>query len=538
MPKLIILGEKSPIKEYELLPLNSLGRHPSQTIQVLDRLVSKEHAVIEVSETGTILRDLGSRNGSFVNNRLVTDEVPLNHGDKLLLGGTRMVYMDPAADSAHKQMTKVTIAPEFIQSAIAAKLSHEDLKDFQPETAIKDITVLRRDYEKLRMAYQLQQDIANEVDLDVLLQSIMDSLFVNLKCDRGAILLMNRDKGELETRCVKNRNPDAADEINISHTILDQVLKEKSAVLSSDASMDSRFQGAHSIIMQGIRSTMCVPLIAREDVLGVIHMDSLIATSAFTERDLGLVQGLATQAALSIQNSLLVLQREEDARVRERFSRLLSPNLVEQLVEGKVAIEKGGENRHSTVLFSDIRGFTAMSQRLDPSEIVAMLNEYFEIMVDIVFDHEGTLDKYMGDGMMAVFGSPLDLDDAEFKAVAAAVKMREALWEFNDTRRAEGLEPMHMGIGIDTGPLVAGYMGSTKTMNYTVIGPPVNMAARLCGVAKADEVLISDTTLAKIRSRAMTEALPPIELKGIGHAVIPYNVVSVTEPPVVDDSEE
>ncbi len=528
MPKLIILGDKSPIKEYELQPLNSLGRHPSQTIQVLDRLVSKEHAVIEVNDDGVILRDLGSRNGSFVNNRLVTDEVPLNHGDKLLLGGTRMVFMDPAQDTAHKQMTKVTIAPEFVQSAIAAKLSHEDLKEFQPESAIKDVGHLRRDYEKLRMAYMLQQDIANEVDLNSLLNGIMESLFAHLRCDRGAILLMNRQSGQLETKCVKTRSSSTSDDINISHTIIDQVLSEKSAVLSSDASMDSRFQGAQSIIMQGIRSTMCVPLIAHDDVLGVIHLDSLIATSAFTERDLGIVQGLAAQAAISIQNSLLVIQKEEDARVREKFSRLLSPNLVEQLVEGKVEIVKGGENRHSTVLFSDIRGFTSMSERLAPGEIVQMLNEYFEIMVDIVFEYEGTLDKFMGDGMMAVFGSPLEIDDAPMKAVAAAVKMREALWEFNDTRRAENLEPMHMGIGIDTGHLVAGYMGSSKTMNYTVIGPPVNLAARLCGVARADHILISDNTLTHVSDRVDSEILDAVELKGIGRPITPHNVLAVS----------
>ena len=529
MPKLIVLGDKSPIKEHELLPLNSLGRHPSQSIQLLDRLVSKEHAVVEYSDGTVILRDLGSRNGSFVNNRLVTEPVPLQHGDKLLLGGTRLVFMNPEADHSSPSMTRVTIGPDYVQSAIAAKISAAEHREFQPEGDIADVGVLRRDYEKLRMAYKLQRDIALEVDLDLLLNKIMDSLFESLRCDRGAILLMD-GSGELETRCVKTRRAhggEEAEEISISHTIMDQVLKDKAAVLSSDASMDSRFQGAQSIIMQGIRSTMCVPLIAREEVLGIIHVDSLIATAAFTDRDLNIVQGLATQAAMAIENSLLVVQRESDVRIREKFSRLLSPNLVDQIVDGRLEIVKGGENRMSTVLFSDLRGFTAMSERMEPGEVVHMLNEYFEIMVDIVFEFEGTLDKFMGDGIMAVFGSPVHIDEGPLKAVGAALKMKHALAEFNEMRRAEDLEEMSMGIGIDTGHLVAGYMGSTKTMNYTVIGPPVNLASRLCSVARPDEILISDTTLGVLSTRVVYETLPAVQLKGIREPVAPINVMGL-----------
>ena len=526
MPKLIVLGDKSPIKEYELLDVNSLGRHPSQTVQILDRLVSKEHAIVENREGRYFLKDLGSRNGSFVNSRLVNEIMELHHGDKLLMGGTRLVFMDPEKDNP-RSLTRVTIAPEVVQSAIAAKLSHSDQREFQPESSIRDDMQLRSDYEKLRMAYKLQRDVGNEVDLGQLLNLIMDSLFEALKCDRGAILLMGH-KGELETKCVKTRrDQDKGEEISISHTILDQVLRDKTAVLSSDASMDSRFQGAQSIIMQGIRSTMCVPLIARADVLGVIHLDSLIATNAFTDRDLNIVQGLATQAAMAIENSLLVKQREEDVRVRASFSRLLSPNLVEQLVEGKLIIEKGGENRHSTVLFSDLRGFTAMSERLEPGEVVHMLNEFFEIMVDILFEFDGTLDKFMGDGIMAVFGSPVEVGESALKAVAASLRMQHALMEFNEMRRSEGLEEMRMGIGIDTGPLVAGYMGSTKTMNYTVIGPPVNLAARLCAVAKPEQILISQKTRDAIGDRMITEGLPAIQLKGIREPVTPFTVLGL-----------
>ena len=532
MAKLIVLGDKAPAKEYELGLSSSIGRHPSQTIQLLDRLVSKEHAVIEDRSGVYILRDLQSRNGTFVNNRMITEDTRLQHGDKLLLGSTRLVYMDAATETRAPQLTRVTIAPELIQSAIAAKIAHSETNEFVPETAIKNEAELRRDYERLRIAYKLQRDIALEVDLDKLLQKIMDSLFESRNCDRGAILLIDPSTGQLATECVKTRRPGQKqeDEISISHTIIDQVVREKTAVLSSDASVDSRFSAAHSVILQGIRSTMCVPLVSRNDVLGVIHLDSLIATGAFTERDLNLVQGLGTQAAMAIENSNLVRQRTNDAALREKFSRLLSPNLVDQLVEGTLAIEKGGQNRQATVLFSDLRGFTSMSERKEPQDIVEMLNEFFEIMVDAVFEFEGTLDKFMGDGIMAVWNCPVDIEQSARKAVQAGLKMQQVLREFNEVRVAEGLDEMRMGIGIDTGDLVAGYMGSTKTMSYTVIGPPVNLASRLCGVAEAGQVLVSGNTLETLGEGAVYQALDPLRLKGIRDLVTPYNVTGLQSP--------
>ncbi len=529
MAKLTIVGGNANESEYVLSSsVTSIGRHPSQTIQLLDRLVSKEHAVVETNESGVTIRDCGSRNGTFVNAEAIEGTARLRHGDKLLLGSTRMVFTDEPLKASTATGTRVKIEKDDAASSIAAKLEHREEHEFEPETAIADETVLRRNYEKLRTAYALQKTVALEVKQDELLRKIMNSLFETLRCDRGAILLLDPETNEFRNQFVKQRETtggggmDSDGEINISHTILDQVVRDKAAILSSDARLDSRFAGAQSIILQGIRSTMCVPLISHDTVLGVIHLDSLFTTGAFTEADLNLVQGLAYQAAIAIENSMLVNQREQDARIREKFSRLLSPVLVDQLVQGKVEIKKGGEDRQSTVLFSDLRGFTAMSQRQEPAEIVHTLNEYFEIMVDIVFEFDGTLDKFMGDGIMAVWGSPVEEPQAALKAVGAAVKMQEAMAEFNEMRVSEGLEAMTMGIGIDTGMLVAGYMGSTKTMNYTVIGPPVNLAARLCGVAKGHQILISGNTLSKLPETVGVEALPPIRLKGISEEVVPH----------------
>src|SRR5690606_2360078 len=140
--------------------------------------------------------------------------------------------------------------------------------------------------------------------------------------------------------------------------------------LSSDASMDSRFSGAHSIIMQGIRSTMTVPLLHGADLLGIMHLDSQIATNAFTDKDLQICTGMAAQAAIAIQNARLATRIEHEARTRAQISRLIPPSVVEQVVKGELTIEKGGRLSEITMLYSDIRGFTSMSERSAPEDVV------------------------------------------------------------------------------------------------------------------------------------------------------------------------
>ena len=286
------------------------------------------------------------------------------------------------------------------------------------------------------------------------------------------------------------------EELSISQTILQTVVDEKSAVISNDARLDSRFQGAQSIIVQGIRSTMCVPLLnSGKEVMGVIHLDNRIESGAFQERDLSIVQGLADQAAMAIENTRLVEEAKGAALSRQSFERLLSPNLVEKVLSGELAVNRGGELRTVTVLFSDIRGFTQMSEDQPAPEIVKLLNEYFEAMVEVVFANFGTLDKFMGDGLMAIWGAPVAGEDDAYYAIRAALEMKQELARLNATRSLRGEQELEIGIGIDTGSIVAGYLGSTKTMSYTVVGSAVNRAARLCGVAAPGDILVSDATL-------------------------------------------
>jgi adenylate cyclase len=277
--------------------------------------------------------------------------------------------------------------------------------------------------------------------------------------------------------------------------------------------------------MQGIRSSMAVPLLHSGELFGIMLLDSQVATNAFTEKDLQLFQNVANQAAIAIQNSLYARKLEQEAVTRERFQRLLSPQIAQQVIEGKVEIKKGGEARQTTVLFSDIRGFTAMSERSSPQVIVDMLNEYFELMVEVIFKYEGTLDKFVGDEIMALFGAPVSHPDDPARAVRTALEMVEVLGQLNETRRRRGDPEIQIGIGINTGEVVAGYLGSSKALAYTVIGDTVNTGARLCSLAKAGQIIISQNTYEHVRDAFEVVELPPTHVKGKSEALKVYNVI-------------
>lgn len=215
--------------------------------------------------------------------------------------------------------------------------------------------------------------------------------------------------------------------------------------------------------------------------------------------------------------------RQETA-TRERFQRLLSPDLAEMVVSGALNVEKGGINRVATVMFVDIRGFTSMSENIQAAEVLQMLNEYYEKIVDIVFAHEGTVDKFIGDAIMVIWGAPVSHDDDPSRAVRAAVDIRRELIAFNRQRVAHGKKEIKIGIGINTGNVVAGYIGSTQTMSYSVVGDTVNTASRLCSAAQAGEIIISEATYAATGGAFPTEKLEALKVKGKLSTLKVYNV--------------
>jgi len=530
MARLTIISSEGHQRFVNIEGHSTLGRHPDNTVQLLDRIVSKNHCHIDQVDDGFVLKDLGSLNGTFINGQRISGEKKLESGDEITVGSTRIVFEGPAdrsresTSATENNLGRVTISPGMVESHIRSKLAAHFKQSFIPEHLVSDTKQLRRDYEKLRISYELVRAIGVELDGQKVLQKILASAFELLAADRGVVLLLN-EKGELTPQCMRTSRGEDTEEVLLSSTIINMVVRDRTGVLSSDASMDARFKSAHSVIMQGIRSSIAVPLIHSEELLGVMVLDTQVATNAFTEKDLQLTQVLANQAAVAIQNSIYAKKIEEEALTRERFQRLLSPAIAELVVNGEVEVAKGGHVRETTVFFSDIRGFTSMSQKSSPQDVVNMLNEYFELMVEVIFKYEGTLDKFVGDEIMALFGAPVTHPDDAYRAVKVAVEQMRVLDEFNRTRMAEGEAPVRIGIGINTGELVAGYLGSSHALEYTVIGDTVNIASRLCSCAKGGEIIISKNTYELVKDYFKVEELPPTRVKGIEEALKIFRVI-------------
>lgn len=222
-------------------------------------------------------------------------------------------------------------------------------------------------------------------------------------------------------------------------------------------------------------------------------------------------------------NFMIAGLRERD-RIKGTFQRFVSSQVAEKVLGAK-DIVLTGERRRASILFADIRGFTAMSERLAPEQIVSMLNEYFSVMVDIIIEHEGNLDKFIGDAMMAVFGAPTRHSDDPLRAVRTAIAMQRALVELNEERDRRGAEAIYIGVGIATGDVVAGNIGSEKRMEYSVIGDEVNLAARIQSKSGKEKILICPETFKAVQGEIKTIPLEPVMLKGKSHPVQIYEVV-------------
>jgi adenylate cyclase len=584
----LILATAEGQQAIELRPVNSLGRHPNNTIQLLDKIVSKEHCILEQREGHFVLRDLGSLNGTYVNGDRVRGETALRHGDEIALGSTRARYDDgsgaapppppvgpgavqhavgaPAWPSQGQMPSSIpqqpsTAAPAASRApypgmvppqppALIAPPAHRppsvggtrvdvldaarsigtqiaaQAKGFLPFDAIgHDAAQLRVDYERLRITWELTRDIGLERDLDRLLDKILLALFKFTKADRGVILL-REDDGTLHPRAARRRDGSESP-IQISSTILNHVIKERAGVLTHDASMDFAASKGKSMILNRISSAMVVPLLHdnEKEVLGVLWLDSE-SLAQFQPKDLEVIASVASQAAMFIENTMLTKKIEQEIIVRDRFMRLVAPNVAEQMISGKLEVKKGGQLiQELTVFNSDIRGFTAMSEGTTAETIVEMLNEYFEPMVETLFKYEGTLDKFMGDGIMAFWGAPVAHPDDAVRCVQCALDQMEVLGRFNRQRIADNKPPLAVGIGIHTGPGVIGYVGSSKALSYTVIGDTANTSARLCATAAAGQIVVSESTLARVGARFECEEIDARSLKGKERPMRRFNVI-------------
>jgi adenylate cyclase len=272
---------------------------------------------------------------------------------------------------------------------------------------------------------------------------------------------------------------------------------------------------------------MCVPLKVENRILGSVYVDTRKAGMRFTEEDLELFSTLASQSAMAIENARLAMQIVESEKRRQNLARFLPNALVDKVINESQTLVLGGQKTHVTSMFCDIRGSSELAEKLTPQLLVGLLNEHFSAMTEIVFKYEGTLDKYIGDEIMAIFGAPISVGDEPFRAVCTAIEMQRANAELNVLRGLENRPQFQVGTGIDTGEVIAGYIGSPKRMDFTVVGDRVNTAKRLCDIAGPGKTLIGKDVWEAVKDRVDAIPMGALMVKGKLQAVDAYEVVGL-----------
>ena len=528
-----------------------VGRALTSDIPIADPTISRRHAEVSIANGKVLVRDLGSSNGTFRNGAQVHGEVSCQHGDDVTFGKVQFklsveapatavmatpVGPPPLPDHGMSTPDSGTRAPKMAGATIVKSLPADfrDLlaaslrsKEQATVASTPNANTAERDpssvQERLTTLLDVSTELTRSISVDALLEKIVEKTWTIFPVDRVAILLGD-DEGSLLPKIAKDRKGNTLGTM-VPQSIARAAYGGRQAIVSEDAGEDARFAG-QSIVLQQVRSAMCAPLVGSEGrALGVVYVDCLFTRHRFTEDDLGFLIAFGGIAAVAIENSQFSERIRKETLARSNFERFFTPGLAARIAASPDAVKLGGDKRQVSVLFSDIRGFTAMSETMKPEEMAKLLSEYFTEMVECVFRHGGTLDKFIGDAVMAQWGAPLAEPDDTDRAMRSAIDMMQELERLNVRWKAEGRPTLSIGIGLNCGEAFAGNIGSERRLEYTVIGDTVNTASRLCGAAAGGEILMSEKFKESLQEPPKLKSHPPMELKGKSQPLPVYSVV-------------
>lgn len=555
MSTLYITTKEGRISSVRLLKeKTTIGRSKENDIVFPDHSVSRKHAKITKTDQGHLLSDLGSFNGTLVNETLVQSAL-LNHEDIIKIGLNTLVFLsrperekpfkgtltfssggDPGKDvEPIVKAASETASPMESQDLLISKEVGEGGKALAGEKGIeipefkKELSALERTNKVLYVLYEISRQLNSIHDFGELLNKIMDLIFVVIDADHGFLILTGEADGEeLLPVVVKSRENQLGqqDSLKASRTIINRVIRDGVALLTSNAMTDSRLDHAKSLLLQQIRSAICVPLWRKDKIIGVIQLESVRLDNQFTQGDLELLKAIGSQMAMVIEQASLNEQIREEERIRNRLERFHSPQVIDMILKGgQETLDYMMEPKDvtATVLFADINGFTSLAERMPPREVNLILNGFFSRMTDILFRYDGTLDKYVGDGLMAVFGAPMEKEDDAERSIRAAKEMIQALAAMMAGTPEE--RQFTIRIGINTGKVVAGNIGSPRRMDYTVIGDAVNTASRLESIAQANQILIGEETYKRVKGKFNVRSVGSRKVKGKTVALMVYEVL-------------
>jgi adenylate cyclase len=474
----------------------TIGRTADNDIALPDKLLSRLHAEIDVVGTQIQIVDLGSRNGTLVNGTRIR-RATLAPGDVITIGGVDMtVEAGPSGESASPTLTR-DIHTQYFPSGELGTPPTEN----QHEA-------------RLAVLLQVSQLLSSAEGLDATLARVLELALEVLGIDRAVVLLTN-DVGHLGPRATRARVPLPPGQRIWSQGVVDYVMTHLVAAVFSDARADPRIDPSRSVMEQGIVASMCAPLKVSTRTLGVLYADVVLPGKKLTQEDVDLLAGFANQAALALDNALLHERLRRAAVMQEKLERFFPRPTAERILHSNTRDGLSVVETRATALFCDISGYTALTAGWPPRQVLDLLNEYFPMMAQAVFEHGGTLEKYIGDAVVAVWGVPYAAEDDADRALAAAIEMLSAVKGHR----------FGVHIGLHSGLIAAGNIGTESYVQYAAVGETTNLASRVSGVASEGEIVLSSETLAGLKNPpADLEALPPTLVKGCAQPLTLYRL--------------
>lgn len=391
----------------------------------------------------------------------------------------------------------------------AADVELLEMAESQVDSAViqgYEYYTLQQRNKELETIYKIDHIRDQQLPFEEMLHHVLGELRQVIQAEAGFIMLYNQAEKLLELRAVTGGDLfPVTQHANVVHRIATESLKQARMVWYNE------LRGAlHSIV--------CLPLILDGEIIGVLGVINRLGRQRFDAEDRRLLSAIGSQIDTAIFESL------ERRQLRQVLGRSVDPRVMEQLLAAPDLDILKSERAVVSVLYADIRGSTALAERIAPELLVGFINDYLGRMTDVILAHEGTLDKFVGDEVMALFGVPLPQPDHALRSIRAALAMQQAHQAVMETWAARGVERSPIGIGIATGELIVGEIGCPKRTNYTVIGRAANLGARLCGLAKGNAVVISQATYDLAQEALEATPITGVQVKGVTEAITVYEV--------------
>ena len=532
----------------------TFGRRGENTVVLTDGLVSGLHAQIVKGDEGLALEDLDSRNGTFVNDVRITRKL-LEDGDRIKIGSIDFVYNNKGPH--HKQPLR---QDDYMQSLILGRSELENQAPILPSLVIDDLGstqqgspdmsfVAAPPFEasqgldskfggrtgdttldgvnkskehfaeiKLRLVQEVSEQLVRIFDPQELLDKIMSIVVEQTGADRGMLCLLDEDRKPVPIAAF---GITPGEEVRFSRSVVNQLITKRTGVLIKPEER-SMYQ---SLVGSDFQSTICAPLWTGDSIVGILSLDSLV--SGFTQETLELLMAVAHPVAVGLERNRLSHQMDTERQLRDYMTKYIDHHILEQISQGQL---EGNDplmphETELTILFSDIISFTKISESMSALELSEFMSRYLTSMTDAVFAHGGTIDKYIGDAVMALFGAPVASEDSAAAAIRAALEMKERIKEFKEPGGKK--QSLRVRVGINTGTAVVGNLGSKRRSEYTALGDSVNVASRLETLARPNEICVDEDTYSKTKDEFVFEQIGAIDVKNRVEPVSVYKVIGL-----------